>query len=113
MGYQLAMTVPGAVKALDELGLVDATHKADAVSKVGEVRQVVIAAGGVHIHWGAHHRHKAQVPGSTPQAAWKRHGCALHSPHCQLRAGQSALHGRTLLSFRLPMQPRKKHCLSG
>ena len=34
---QLAMAVASAVKALNELGLVDAPDKADAVPKVGEM----------------------------------------------------------------------------
>ena len=79
--YQLAVAVAGAVKALDELGLVDAPHKADAVPKVGEMGQVVIAAGGVHLHRGAHHWHKAQVTRAPPQAAWKCHWCPLQPMH--------------------------------
>lgn len=75
---QLAVAVAGAVKALDELGLVDAAHKADAVAKVGEVGQVSIAAGGVHLHGGTHHRHQLQVTRPAPQAAGKCHGSTLH-----------------------------------
>ena len=82
---QLAVAVAGAVKALDELGLVDAAHKADTVAKVGEVGQVSVAAGGVHLHGCAHHRDQPQVTGPAPQAAWEGHGGALHPPqHCPL-----------------------------
>lgn len=73
----------GAVKALDELGLVDASHKADAVAKVGEVGQVGIAAGGVHLHGCAHHRDQPQVTSPAPQAAWEGHGDTLHPPQSQ------------------------------
>lgn len=54
---QLAVTLPRTVKALDELGLVDASHKADAVTKVGEVWQGLIATRWVHSYWSAHHWH--------------------------------------------------------
>ena len=51
---QLAMTVSCTVKALDELGLVDPTHKADAVTKVGEVWQTLVVTRWVHSDWSAH-----------------------------------------------------------
>lgn len=72
-----------AVKALDELGLVDASHKADAVAKVGEVGQVGVTAGGVHLHRCAHHRDQPQVTSPAPQAAWEGHGGTLHPPQPQ------------------------------
>ena len=77
---QLAVAVAGTVKALDELGLVDAAHKADAVAKVGEVGQVGVAAGGVHLHRCAHNGHQPQVTRPAAQATWEGHGGTLHHP---------------------------------
>ncbi len=76
-GHQLAVAAASTVKALDQLGLVDAPHKADAVPKVGEVGQVVIAAGRVHLHRGTHNRHQTQVSVLAAQATWEWHGPAL------------------------------------
>jgi hypothetical protein len=76
-GHQLAVAAASTVKALDQLGLVDAPHKTDAVSKVGEVGQVVVAAGGVHLHRGTHNGHQAQVPVLAAQATWEGHGPTL------------------------------------
>lgn len=51
------MTGAGAVEALDELGLVDAAHKADVVTKVGEVWQAIVLARWVHRNWSTDHWH--------------------------------------------------------
>lgn len=72
------MAAARTVKALDELGLVDASHKTDVVTKVSEVRQVVVAAGRIHLHRCAHHRHQLQVSVLAAQATGERHGSALH-----------------------------------
>lgn len=74
---QLAVAAASTIKALDQLGLVDAPHKADAVPKVGEVGQVVIAAGRVHLHRGAHNGHQTQISVLAAQATWEWRGPAL------------------------------------
>ena len=49
------------VKALDQLWLVDATHKLDGVAECREAGEVVVLAAGIHGHRHTHHRHLASA----------------------------------------------------
>ena len=71
------MTNTGTVKALYEFGLVDAPYEADAVTKVSEVGQPLIAPRRVHCNWSTDHWNQVQASAAAAYAAWECHCCIL------------------------------------